>query len=51
MECCIISIFFFSKPREKKHVFHAEKTLIKRDLNAGKTRYKRVEKRDFSPGI
>jgi hypothetical protein len=36
---------FLSKicPGEKKHVFHAEKTLIKRDLNAGKTRYKRAQ--------
>jgi hypothetical protein len=28
--------------RKKNDVFHATKTLIKRNLNAGKTRYKRT---------
>jgi len=32
----------FLSRRKKTDVFHATTTLIKRDLNAGKTRYKRT---------
>ncbi len=31
-----------NNPEEKNDVFHATKTLIKFNLNAGKTRYKRT---------
>ncbi len=43
MTPCIKLIRHLTTRRKKTGVFHATKTLIKRDLNAGKTRYKRTQ--------